>query len=239
MVDGCPEQGAGEGHQQGCRDTLAGHVRDADRDPASPATDPEHVEEVAADLARRLVVAGDLVAWDRRWDERDETSLDAPPERQLGLEPDRGGRRGVGARDRLVRQLGERRQAGHDAGHDRLEERPVGRAPTDDAADRPTAGLDGAIHLDRAAQAPGRAARREHASLGVLDGDRDTGSARSSGAGAVEWRDERAQPGEAEPFDRHRRRLVAQNASSAVARSGWMWNSRSRPVRWRTRSTAG
>ena len=141
--------------------------------------------------------------------------------------------------DRLVRQLGEDRQAGHEAAHDRLEERPVGRAPADDPADRPAADVDRAMHLDRGAAGPRRAGGREDASVGVLDGERDAGSARSVGGGAVEWREDRSEPGDAEPFDGHRRRPAAQNASSAVARSGWMWNSRSRPVRWRTRSTAG
>ena len=64
VVDRGVDQRPGERHEQRRRDALAGHVGDDDASRPAAAAEPEHVEEVAADLARRLVVAGDVVARD-------------------------------------------------------------------------------------------------------------------------------------------------------------------------------
>jgi hypothetical protein len=61
VVDRGVEQRPRKGHQQGGGNALAGHVGDRDRQQATPPPDPEHVEEVAADLVGRLVVAGDPI----------------------------------------------------------------------------------------------------------------------------------------------------------------------------------
>ena len=56
VIDGRVEERPGKGHQERGGDALAGHVGDADGQAPLPALDPEDVEEVAADLARRLVL---------------------------------------------------------------------------------------------------------------------------------------------------------------------------------------
>ena len=50
---------------------------------------PEEIEEVAADLARGLVVARDFVARDVRGDEGHEAALETPPVGQLLVDPSR------------------------------------------------------------------------------------------------------------------------------------------------------
>ena len=141
VVDGGAEERPGERHEEGRRDALAGHVGDAQREPARPAAHPERVEEVAADLARRLVMVGELVALDHRRHDRDEAALDAPPEGQLGVEAGRRGR-GLGLQGAGADDATRAPAAAATAADDRLEQRPVGLAATDDVADDLVAGDD-------------------------------------------------------------------------------------------------
>ena len=86
---------------------------------------------------------------------------------------------------------------------------------------------------------PGRRGRRARCRnappVQVLDRDRH------ARCGAAEWLDDGLQAiGEGcEPIGAHRPAGPGQNAWIPVARSGWMWNKRSSPVRCRTRSTDG
>ena len=57
----------------------SGHVRDHHAQRAAATSKPEEVEEIAADLARGLVMGRDVVARHVRWRERHETALEAPP----------------------------------------------------------------------------------------------------------------------------------------------------------------
>ena len=69
---------SGEGHEQGRIEALAGHVGDHDGEGAAAPLEAEQLEEVAADVTRRGVVAGQLVARDVRGDERKDAALLAP-----------------------------------------------------------------------------------------------------------------------------------------------------------------
>ena len=130
LVDRGPDQRPGERHQQRRGDALAGDVGDDDARPAGPVAEREHVEEVAADLARRLVVGRDLEPAERpvassgirlRWIRRD--SAISASRRWAG----------AAARHVLVGRARERRERRGEAQDDRLDERPV--AASDDPPD--------------------------------------------------------------------------------------------------------
>ena len=121
MVDRGVQQRPGEGHEQGRGDALAGHVGDDDTEWPAASAQPEQVEEVAADLAGRLVVAGDFEPGHLGRDQRHEAALESPAVRQLLVEPTgvggmACGRLGIGA----------------------SETRPRGPPPTNSATARPT-----------------------------------------------------------------------------------------------------
>ncbi len=77
VIDGRMDERARERHEECRSDALARDIGDDDAQRVTSATEPEEIEEVAADLARRLVVAGDRVARHVRRDERHEAPLQA------------------------------------------------------------------------------------------------------------------------------------------------------------------
>ncbi len=132
VVDRRVQQRPRERHEQGGRDALAGDIGDDDAQrPPAPAQ-AEQVEEVAADLASRLVVAGDIEPGDVRGDERDEAALEAPTVGQLLIDQSSMGcraGRGLGVMG------GHGREGGGQRRRDGLAERRIrGVAPGADPA---------------------------------------------------------------------------------------------------------
>ena len=210
VVDRGVQQRPDERHQQCRGDALAGHVRDHHAQRAAAATQPEEVEEVATDLARGLVVSGNVIARHVRWRERYEAALEAPAVGQLLLEPP--GVRGVLGRDRQVGH-GRRRERGRERfGHGRPEAAGGRLAPDPDPAADERAGGDLARNgvasrsLERGArdrrsvgafdrQAQARLERAERRDDRVeIELDRDLGRHRRAGAAIMQGRWPRRSP---------------------------------------------
>ena len=75
-----------ERHQQRRRDALARDIGDHHTQRLSTPAEPEQLEEIAADLAGRLVVAGQVVSVDVRGEQRHDGSLLAATECQIRVE---------------------------------------------------------------------------------------------------------------------------------------------------------
>ena len=182
LVDRGSDQRPGERHEERRGDALAGDVGDDDARPAGPVAEREHVEEVAPDLARRLVVGRDLEAAKLGRRQRDEAALDSPRQRHLGLEAMGGGT----ACHVLVGRAGERRERVRQARDHRLDDRAV--AAADDPPDRglARAAADLLDARDRGV-VRNRAGRRDEPAVHVLDEDRDP---RARGGERVEDRPE-------------------------------------------------
>ena len=127
----------GERHQQRRGDALAGDIGDHDSQRAAATSKPEELEEVAADLARRFVIAREVVAGDFGRLQRDDAALLDPADGQLGSDAALGiaSRQGAvgplrGGRDPLDGQ-----RDGFEGSRDRP--LPDGRTLPDESTDEP------------------------------------------------------------------------------------------------------
>ena len=163
-VERAVHDGSGEGHEQGGVEALAGDVGDDDRERMSAPREAEQLEEVAADVTRRRVVAREVVAGDvRRLDRHDAALLPATLGELGGVDPQRLRRvlRAVGAErlfcgrslDRLRDELPERDREGIDP---RAKSRIQAAAGDDPGHDVPST----TTSADRPLPAPSRATSR-------------------------------------------------------------------------------
>ena len=209
MVDRGVEERPDERHQQCRSDALAGHVRDHHAQRAAAATQPEQVEEVTTDLARGLVMGGDVVARHVRWRERHEAALEPPAVGQLLLDPP--GVRGVLGRDRQVGHRRRRERGRERFGHGRAEAATGRRAPHPDPAADERAGRD--LARDGVAGRSRERGARDRRPVGAFDRQAQ------AGIEGAERRDDRVEVELGRGLGRHRR------ARGAIRQGRW-------PRRW-------